>query len=110
MDASDLSAADEFTLKTRRVNKMWQTDFTYFRIIDWGWYHLSTILDNYSRYILSGDLRGRMTSGNAIPSVEQALRFAALSKDTASRLLSNNGKGYLLQSSVEKLKLNYARL
>lgn len=90
-----LSAADEFTSKTHRVNEMWQTDFTYFRIIDWGWYYLSTILDDYSRYILSWDLRGRMTSGDVIPSVEQALQFAGLSRDTAPRLLSDNGKCYL---------------
>lgn len=27
-----LSAADEFEKKTKRVNEMWQTDFTYFKI------------------------------------------------------------------------------
>ncbi len=36
-----------------------------------------------------------MTSGDVIPSVEQALQFAGLSKDTAPRLLSANGKCYL---------------
>jgi hypothetical protein len=24
---------------------MWQTDFTYSRIVNWGWYYLSTVLD-----------------------------------------------------------------
>jgi transposase InsO family protein len=24
---------------------MWQTDFTYFKIIGWGWLYLSTVLD-----------------------------------------------------------------
>ncbi len=31
-----LSAADEFRHKTRRVHELWQTDFTYFKILGWG--------------------------------------------------------------------------
>jgi putative transposase len=37
---------DEFKDKTLRVYEMWQTDFTYFKIKGWGWYYLSTILDD----------------------------------------------------------------
>ncbi|MBH5323552.1 integrase core domain-containing protein, partial [Aurantiacibacter sediminis] len=33
--------------------RRWQTDFTYFKIIGWGWVYLSTVLDDYSRYIAS---------------------------------------------------------
>jgi len=32
---------------------LWQTDFTYFKVIGWGWFYLSTILDDYSRYIIA---------------------------------------------------------
>ena len=42
-----IKAAEEFKDKTTAINEMWQTDFTYFRIIGWGWYYLSTILDCY---------------------------------------------------------------
>jgi putative transposase len=31
-----MSAADVFQNPTTRVNEMWQTDFTYFRIVGWG--------------------------------------------------------------------------
>ena len=40
-----IKAADQFHTKTTRPNEMWQTDFTYFKIIGWGWMYLSTVLD-----------------------------------------------------------------
>jgi hypothetical protein len=33
-----VGAKDKFENPTTRVNELWQTDFTYFKIIDWGWY------------------------------------------------------------------------
>lgn len=92
-----LSASDEFTNKTSRVNEMWQTDFTYFKIIGWGWYYLSTILDDYSRYILTWELRPNMSSDDVKPSVENAMRFAGLTKKSAPKLLSDNGGCYISQ-------------
>jgi len=52
-----IKAANEFHTKTTRPNEMWQTDFTYFKIIGWGWMYLSTVLDDYSRYIISWQLQ-----------------------------------------------------
>ena len=90
-----LSAGAEYTNKTSRVNEMWQTDFTYFLIKGWGWYFLSTVLDDYSRYILSFDLRANMKSEDVKPSIDKALEFAGINKYNAPRLLSDNGKCYL---------------
>jgi len=50
-----------------RINEMWQTDFKYFKIIPWGWYFLSTVMDDYSRYVISWDLRSNMTSEDVKP-------------------------------------------
>jgi transposase InsO family protein len=99
-----LGAADEFAKKTRRVNEMWQTDFTYFKIIGWGWYYLSTVLDDYSRYIVSWDLRADMTTRDVMPSVEKAMLFAGLTKDNAPRLLSDNGSCYISAELKDFLK------
>ena len=51
-----IKADDEFRDKTARPNEMWQTDFTYFKIIGWGWVYLSTVLDDFSRYIIAWKL------------------------------------------------------
>lgn len=90
-----MSAAEEFETKTRRVNEMWQTDFTYFKIIGWGWYYLSTIIDDYSRFIITWDLCSQMTSKNVMPSVDKALMFTGLNKKNAPKLLSDNGRCYI---------------
>jgi transposase InsO family protein len=90
-----MSAANEFETKTIRVNEMWQTDFTYFKIIGWGWYYLSTIIDDYSRFIIAWDLREQMTSKDVMPSVDKALLFTGLKKVNAPKLLSDNGSCYI---------------
>lgn len=99
-----MSAADEFESKTTRINEMWQTDFTYFKIIGWGWYFLSTVIDDYSRLIIAWDLRPQMTSKDVVPSIEQALQFTGLNKKTAPKLLSDNGKCYISTEIVNFLR------
>ena len=36
-----MQAGDSFKNPTRRIYELWQTDFTYFRIVGCGWYYLS---------------------------------------------------------------------
>ena len=68
-----IKAAEEFKDKTTAINQMWQTDFTYFKIIGWGWYYLSTVLDDYSRYIISWKLCTTMRAKDVTDTIELAL-------------------------------------
>jgi transposase InsO family protein len=51
-----IKAANEFKDKTTAINQLWQSDFTYFKITRWGWYCLSTVLDDFSGYIVAWKL------------------------------------------------------
>jgi transposase InsO family protein len=51
-----MKAADEFKDKTNAPNRLWQTDFTYLKVIGWRSFYLSTVLDDFSRYILAWKL------------------------------------------------------
>ena len=44
-----VKAAAAFHTKTTSPNPLWQTDFTSLKVIGWGWYDPSTILDDFSR-------------------------------------------------------------
>ena len=46
-----IKAAEEFKEKAIAPNQLWQTDFTYLKSAWWGWNYLSTVLDDFSRYI-----------------------------------------------------------
>jgi putative transposase len=68
-----IRSASEFTDKTVRPNEMWQTDFTYLKIIGWGWMYLSTILDDFSRYIIASKLCTTMKAEDVTDTLEMAL-------------------------------------
>lgn len=99
-----MRASDEFKDKTTSINQMWQTDFTYFKIIGWGWYYLSTILDDYSRYIIYWELCSSMTSKDAQKSIEHALQQTGLKNNNPPRLLSDNGSCYISNNLADYLQ------
>jgi len=101
-----MSAGDKFKNPTRRVNELWQTDFTYFRIVGWGWYYLSTVLDDYSRYIISWKLTDSMTAEDVKDTLDLAIAKTGIDKVKLKhkpRLLSDNGPSYLSKDLKEYL-------
>ncbi len=93
-----IKAADEFRDKTVRPNQLWQTDFTYLKVIGWGYFYLSTILDDYSRYIIAWKLCTNMKAGDVTDTLELALGASGCDQATVRhkpRLLSDNGSSYI---------------
>ena len=101
-----LSASDYFSQPTRRVNEMWQTDFTYLRVIGWGWYYLSTVMDDYSRYIVSWKLRPTMSASDVMETLDEAVALTGVHSVQVRhrpRLLSDNGPAYVSKDLREYL-------
>jgi putative transposase len=104
-----IRASDKFHDQTRTVHEMWQTDFTYFMVMGWGWYYLATVLDDYSRYIISWKLYSSMSSED----VQQVLNMALektevdhVNLKTKPRLLTDNGPCYLSKDLEKYLSDN----
>ena len=110
-----MKAANEFQDKTTTVNQMWQTDFTYLKIIGWGWYYLSTILDDFSRYIIAWKLCTTMKAEDVTDTLELALTASGCNQAHVRhrpRLLSDNGSSYVsgeLAEWLDKQHMSHVR-
>ena len=93
-----MSAGDSFTNPTKRVHELWQTDFTYFKVIGWGWYYLCSVLDDYSRYIIAWKLFTTMAASDVKEVLDLAIEKTGVTGVAVKhrpRLLSDNGPCYI---------------
>jgi putative transposase len=110
-----MKAASEFTDKTTAPNEMWQTDFTYLKIIGWGWMYLSTILDDFSRYIVAWKLCTTMKAKDVTDTLQLALTASGCDQVQVRhrpRLLSDNGSSYIsgdLAEWLDERKMTHVR-
>jgi putative transposase len=110
-----IKAADEFHTKTTAPNQLWQTDFTYLKVIGWGWFYLSTILDDFSRYIIAWKLCATMTANDVTETLELALATSGCDQARVRhkpRLLTDNGSSYIatdLADWLQKRKIEHIR-
>jgi transposase InsO family protein len=101
-------AAKEYQRKTRHPNELWATDCCHLKVMDWVWYYLVTVLDDYSRLILGWDLKIDMAGGSLTDVVQQAVDFTGMTEvplEDRTVLLSDNGAGYISQQFNEYLRL-----
>src|SRR4249919_2100971 len=83
---------------TTGPNQLWQTDFTYLKVIGWGWFYLSTVLDDFSRYIVAWKLCTTMKAEDVTATLDLALQASGLDQAKPAdrpRLLSDNGSSYI---------------
>ena len=101
-----IKAAEAFKDKTTAPNQLWQTDFTYLKITGWGWYYLSTVLDDFSRFIVAWKLCATMKAQDVTATLDLALAASGLDKMSVlhrPRLLSDNGASYVAEDLAKWL-------
>ncbi len=105
---TQLKAGKEYHRKTTRSHQMWTTDASYFRVIGWGYYYLVTVLDDFSRFILAHKLQRDMPSDSFIEVVQDAVDKTGMTEvpvEDRTRLLSDNGSGYVSRAFGDYLRL-----
>jgi transposase InsO family protein len=93
-----VEAADAFKDKTTAPDQLWQTDFTYLKVAGWGWYHPSTVLDDFSRFIVAWQLCATMRASDVADTLDLALAASGLDQVEVvprPRLLTDNGASYV---------------
>jgi putative transposase len=101
-------AGKEYQVKTQKPNELWHTDASYFFVVGWGYYYLISVLDDYSRMILSWKVQPRMSSSDIIEVVQEAIEFTgqpAVPVEPGPALLTDHGPGFLSRILEESLML-----
>jgi putative transposase len=101
-----MKAAERFANPTSAINQLWQTDFTYLKVTGWGWYYLSTVLDDFSRYIVAYKLCPTMAAADVTATLNLAMQASGLNQvplDQRPRLLSDNGPSYVASELADWL-------
>jgi len=84
--------------RTRPRRPTSSPDFTYLKVIGWGWFYLSTVLDDFSRYIIAWKLCTTMKAEDVTATLDLALKASGLDQAKVihrPRLLSDNGSSYV---------------
>jgi transposase InsO family protein len=110
-----VKAAEEFHTKTTAPEQLWQTDFTYLKVIGWGWFYLSTVLDDFSRYVIAWKLCTTMAASDVTETLDLALTASGCTQACVRhrpRLLSDNGPCYIageLAQWLDKQAMDHVR-
>jgi putative transposase len=110
-----LKAKDKFDQPTHSINELWQIDFTYFKILGWGWYYLVSVLDDFSRYIVAWNLCVGMDAESVKAVLKEAIEKTGIKNPKVvikPRLLSDNGPCFIseaLKKFLESEKMGPVR-
>jgi transposase InsO family protein len=87
-------------------------DFTYLKIIGWGWMYLSTILDDFSRYVIAWKLCTTMKTSDVTETLKLAMQASGCDQ---ADVYFGRGQSILAkrerikQRTIAKRRLHYQR-
>jgi putative transposase len=82
----------------RPVVKSLRSTHPYLKVTGWGWFYLSTVLDDFSRYIIAWKLCTTMKAQDVTDTLDLALTASGCDQARVvykPRLLSDNGSSYV---------------
>lgn len=100
-------AGPEYTVKTKRVNEMWQTDASHLIVKNWGWHYLISVLDDFSRKILAWLLQPSMDTDSFSEVIEMACEESgmdAVPVENRAKILSDRGSALISKAFAEYLE------
>jgi transposase InsO family protein len=108
-DKKTFPAGKEYLTKTSRPNEQWQTDATYLCVKNWGYYYLISVLDDYSRRIMSWKLQRSMDAEAFSEVVEEAcqeakLEYAPMDPKEEVKLVTDRGAALISKPFGEYLE------
>ena len=100
-------AGPEYTVKTKQVNEMWQTDASHLIVKNWGWYYLISVLDDFSRKILAWLLQPSVDTDSFSEVIELACEASGMDEvpvQNRVKLLSDRGSALISKPFGEYLE------
>ena len=85
------------TPRTKRVNEIWHSDFTFLRKFDGYWHYLTIVMDDFSFFVVSWELTRSMTGKDAVSVFKKAIKgflINRLEKEEWPTILTDHGSCY----------------
>jgi transposase-like protein len=112
-----IKGRERLTTLSNKVNEIWTTEFIFIKLIGWGYYYLSVLFDDYSKYAINWKLFTVLSKNDTEQLVNTALWNSGLKKIRVkyqARLLTGNSsklfidrlKGFLYDFDLKNIHGN----
>jgi putative transposase len=102
-----------YDLLPKGPNELWQMDVTYVHIPGHGWWYAVTVMDYYSRYLLTARLVSSYSAHEAIAALQEARAEAERHHGPLKKppfLVTDNGSSFIAKRFVHYVKDDYAHV
>ncbi len=111
--AETYQALKLYELLPRGPNELWQMDVTYVHIPGYGWWYAVTVIDYYSRYLLTCHLTWSYSAAQVIEALDRARGEAERIHGPLAKppfLVTDNGSSFLSRAFCEHTRGDYAHV